>query len=268
MIGCDLDAIQNGEDRKLFNEAMKPTSASRSPRAATPTRVEDAETHRRRARASRVVLRPIVHAGRRGRRHRATTSTSCARIVSPGPRALAGRRGARRGVHRWAGRNTRWRSCAMRPATASSCAPSRTSTPWACTRATPSPSPRRRRLPTWSTSACATRRSPSSKKIGVETGGSNVQFAVNPENGRMIVIEMNPRVIALLGARVQGDGLSHREGGGQARRWATRCDEIVNDITKRHARLLRAFYRLRAWSRSRASPSRSSKAPTTRCPRA
>ena len=30
--------------------------------------------------------------------------------------------------------------------------------------------------------------------IGVETGGSNVQFAVNPEDGRMIVIEMNPRV--------------------------------------------------------------------------
>ncbi len=32
------------------------------------------------------------------------------------------------------------------------------------------------------------------RAIGVETGGSNVQFAVNPENGRMIVIEMNPRV--------------------------------------------------------------------------
>ena len=32
------------------------------------------------------------------------------------------------------------------------------------------------------------------KKIGVETGGSNVQFALNPENGRMIIIEMNPRV--------------------------------------------------------------------------
>lgn len=32
------------------------------------------------------------------------------------------------------------------------------------------------------------------EKIGVETGGSNVQFAVNPENGRLIVIEMNPRV--------------------------------------------------------------------------
>ncbi|MBC6402852.1 MAG: carbamoyl-phosphate synthase large subunit [Hyphomonadaceae bacterium] len=32
------------------------------------------------------------------------------------------------------------------------------------------------------------------REIGVETGGSNVQFAVNPENGRMVVIEMNPRV--------------------------------------------------------------------------
>jgi carbamoyl-phosphate synthase large subunit len=32
------------------------------------------------------------------------------------------------------------------------------------------------------------------REIGVETGGANVQFAVNPENGRMIVVEMNPRV--------------------------------------------------------------------------
>ena len=32
------------------------------------------------------------------------------------------------------------------------------------------------------------------REIGVETGGSNIQFAINPENGRMIVIEMNPRV--------------------------------------------------------------------------
>ena len=32
------------------------------------------------------------------------------------------------------------------------------------------------------------------REVGVETGGSNVQFAINPENGRMVVIEMNPRV--------------------------------------------------------------------------
>ena len=32
------------------------------------------------------------------------------------------------------------------------------------------------------------------REIGVDTGGSNVQFAVNPENGELIIIEMNPRV--------------------------------------------------------------------------
>src|SRR5581483_3472751 len=31
-------------------------------------------------------------------------------------------------------------------------------------------------------------------EIGVDTGGSNVQFAINPENGRMVIVEMNPRV--------------------------------------------------------------------------
>ena len=32
------------------------------------------------------------------------------------------------------------------------------------------------------------------REIGVETGGSNIQFAINPENGEMVIIEMNPRV--------------------------------------------------------------------------
>ena len=32
------------------------------------------------------------------------------------------------------------------------------------------------------------------REVGVETGGSNIQFAVNPKNGEVIVIEMNPRV--------------------------------------------------------------------------
>ena len=46
------------------------------------------------------------------------------------------------------------------------------------------------------------------REIGVETGGSNVQWAVNPADGRMVVIEMNPRVSALIGAGLQGDRLS------------------------------------------------------------
>jgi carbamoyl-phosphate synthase large subunit len=48
------------------------------------------------------------------------------------------------------------------------------------------------------------------REIGVETGGSNVQFAVNPVDGRMTVIEMNAR-LALLGAGLEGDRLSHRQ---------------------------------------------------------
>ncbi len=32
------------------------------------------------------------------------------------------------------------------------------------------------------------------REVGVDTGGCNIQFAINPEDGRMIVIEMNPRV--------------------------------------------------------------------------
>ena len=32
------------------------------------------------------------------------------------------------------------------------------------------------------------------ERVGVATGGSNVQFAVHPETGRMVIIEMNPRV--------------------------------------------------------------------------
>ena len=38
------------------------------------------------------------------------------------------------------------------------------------------------------------------REIGVETGGSNVQFAVNPDTGRMVVIEMNPQGLPVVGA--------------------------------------------------------------------
>ena len=54
------------------------------------------------------------------------------------------------------------------------------------------------------------------REIGVDTGGSNVQFSINPADGRMIVIEMNPRVLALLGAGLKSDRFPDREGGGQA----------------------------------------------------
>jgi carbamoyl-phosphate synthase large subunit len=69
------------------------------------------------------------------------------------------------------------------------------------------------------------------REIGVETGGSNVQFAVNPANGRMTVIEMNPRVS-------RSSALASKATGFPIAKIAARLavgytlDEIQNDITK------------------------------------
>jgi len=69
------------------------------------------------------------------------------------------------------------------------------------------------------------------REIGVETGGSNVQFAVDPRNGRMTVIEMNPRVS-------RSSALASKATGFPIAKIAARLavgytlDEIQNDITK------------------------------------
>ncbi|OIO74736.1 MAG: hypothetical protein AUJ85_04910 [Elusimicrobia bacterium CG1_02_37_114] len=70
------------------------------------------------------------------------------------------------------------------------------------------------------------------REIGVETGGSNIQFAINPENGRMVVIEMNPRVS-------RSSALASKATGFPIAKIAAKLaigyslDEIPNDITKK-----------------------------------
>jgi carbamoyl-phosphate synthase large subunit len=70
------------------------------------------------------------------------------------------------------------------------------------------------------------------REIGVETGGSNIQFAVNPHNGRMVVIEMNPRVS-------RSSALASKATGFPIAKIAAKLavgytlDEITNDITKK-----------------------------------
>ncbi|MEM0907656.1 MAG: carbamoyl-phosphate synthase large subunit [Pseudomonadota bacterium] len=69
------------------------------------------------------------------------------------------------------------------------------------------------------------------RRIGVETGGSNVQFAINPEDGRMVVIEMNPRVS-------RSSALASKATGFPIARVAAKLavgytlDELDNDITQ------------------------------------
>ena len=70
------------------------------------------------------------------------------------------------------------------------------------------------------------------REIGVETGGSNIQFAINPEDGRMMVIEMNPRVS-------RSSALASKATGFPIAKMAAKLavgytlDEILNDITKK-----------------------------------
>src|SRR5438552_216187 len=69
------------------------------------------------------------------------------------------------------------------------------------------------------------------RRIGVETGGSNIQFAINPEDGDMVVIEMNPRVS-------RSSALASKATGFPIAKIAARLavgytlDEIPNDITR------------------------------------
>ena len=69
------------------------------------------------------------------------------------------------------------------------------------------------------------------REIGVETGGSNIQFAVNPDNGRMVLIEMNPRVS-------RSSALASKATGFPIAKIAAKLaigytlDELPNDITK------------------------------------
>ena len=69
------------------------------------------------------------------------------------------------------------------------------------------------------------------RKIGVETGGSNVQFAINPKDGRMIVIEMNPRVSRSSALASKATGFPIAKVAAKLAVGYT-LDEIQNDITK------------------------------------
>ena len=68
------------------------------------------------------------------------------------------------------------------------------------------------------------------REIGVETGGSNVQFSVNPENGRLIVIEMNPRVSRSSALASKATGFPIAKVAAKLAVGYT-LDELANDIT-------------------------------------
>ncbi len=68
------------------------------------------------------------------------------------------------------------------------------------------------------------------REIGVETGGSNVQFAVNPEDGRLVIIEMNPRVSRSSALASKATGFPIAKVAAKLAVGYT-LDEVANDIT-------------------------------------
>ena len=101
------------------------------------------------------------------------------------------------------------------------------------------------------------------REIGVETGGSNVQFAVNPKDGRMVVIEMNPRVSrsSALASKATGFPIAKIAAKLAVRLHPGRTQERHH---QGHAGLVRTDHRLCRHQDSRVSPSRNSPAPS-RC---
>ena len=83
------------------------------------------------------------------------------------------------------------------------------------------------------------------REIGVDTGGSNVQFAINPHDGRMVVIEMNPRVSRSSALASKATGFPDRQGRRQARGRLHARRAAQRDHRRRDAGVVRADDRLR-----------------------
>ena len=82
------------------------------------------------------------------------------------------------------------------------------------------------------------------RAVGVDTGGCNIQFAIDPADGRMIVIEMNPRVSRSSALASKATGFPIAKIAAKVAIGYT-LDEIPNDITQRDPGQLRADAGLR-----------------------
>ena len=227
LIGCDLAAIQKGENRKLFNEAMAEIGVETA-RGDYAYSVDQAL-----AIASSigypVILRPSFTLGGAGG-GAASNPEELARIVSQGlelspigevlvEESIMGwkeyemevmRDGAGNGIIVCSIENLD--PMGVHTGDSITVAPAQTLSDIEC-----------QRMRVASLAIL--------EKIGVETGGSNVQFAINPENGRMIVIEMNPRVSRSSALASKATGFPIAKAAAKLAVGYT-LDEIVNDITR------------------------------------
>ena len=221
MIGCDLAAIERGEDRKLFNEAMAEIGLEVA-RSGYAYSVEDALAIVERV-GYPCVLRPSFTLGGAGGGI-AHTEEELISIVSQGielspahevlvEESIEGWKEYEMEVMRdHAGNGIIVCSIGVHTGDSITVAPAQTLSDLEY-----------QRMRVASLAIL--------EKVGVETGGSNVQFAVNPKNGRLIVIEMNPRVSRSSALASKATGFPIAKFAAQLAVGYT-LDEITNDITK------------------------------------
>ena len=227
MIGCDLAAIERGEDRKLFNEAMAEIGLEVA-RSGYAYSIEDAlaspATWATRACCARASPSAARAAASR------TTSASFAEIVRQGLElSPAGEVLVEESIEGW----KEYEMEVMRDRAGNGiivCSIENLDPMGVHTGDSITVAPAQtlsdleyQRMRVASLAIL--------EKIGVETGGSNVQFAVNPENGRLVVIEMNPRVSRSSALASKATGFPIAKAAARLAVGYT-LDEIVNDITR------------------------------------
>ncbi|MDO4842053.1 MAG: carbamoyl-phosphate synthase large subunit, partial [Phoenicibacter congonensis] len=227
MIGCDLDAIERGEDRKLFNECMEELGIETA-RSGYAYSVEDAQNIATEL-GFPVVLRPSFTLGGAGGgiAHNALELKS---IVTQGidlspvgevlvEESIEGWKEYEMEVMRDTAGNgiivcsiENFDPMGVHTGDSITVAPAQTLS-----------DVEYQRMRVASLAIL--------EKIGVETGGSNVQFAINPKNGRMVIIEMNPRVSRSSALASKATGFPIAKAAAKLAVGYT-LDEITNDITK------------------------------------
>ena len=227
MIGCDLDAIKRGEDRKLFNECMAELGIETA-RSDYAYRVEDALAIVEKL-GYPVVLRPSFTMGGAGGGI-AHNEEELRLIVSQGLElSPAGEVLVEESIEGW----KEYEMEVMRDKAGNGiivCSIENLDAMGVHTGDSITVAPAQ----TLSDVEYQRMRAASLailEKVGVETGGSNVQFAVNPDNGRMVVIEMNPRVSRSSALASKATGFPIAKAAARLAVGYT-LDEIVNDITK------------------------------------
>ncbi len=227
MIGCDLDAIERGEDRKLFNECMEDLGIETA-RAGYAYSVADAEAIAADL-GFPVVLRPSFTLGGAGGGI-AHDAEELRAIVAQGIElSPVGEVLVEESIEGW----KEYEMEVMRDAAGNGiiiCSIENLDPMGVHTGDSITVAPAQtlsdveyQRMRVASLAVL--------EKIGVETGGSNVQFAVDPATGRMVIIEMNPRVSRSSALASKATGFPIAKAAAKLAVGYT-LDEIANDITK------------------------------------